>query len=1221
MPHEYIAAPHTARDHRRLVCRVLFLLFTLAASAGASVTQKASDEPTLAPGSAFERRLAGGPPHVYRLALPASNYLHVVVQQRGIDVVVRLSGPDGGRLAEVDSLNGTQGPEHLYFVAASAGDYRLEVRPLNKSAAEGLYAIRVEELREAKGADSRRMKAETLFGEASQLRGDGSIESQRLVTAKCLEAATLYRALGDTPREVLMLNLGGLAYASLGERPKALDSFTRAAERARTAGDRSGEAVALSGLGLIAHTVQPAESARRYAESLTHFRALGDLANQAVVLNGLGLARLLLGEASAAREAFEEALPRARAVGDVAAESRSLVGLGFLRLRVGEWQGASDLLTEALERARGAGDRQAEGDALGGLGMAYNGLGEPRKALGYVSQAPEILRAVRDRQGEAAALNVMGETYAFLADKQKARESFGAALPVARAAGDRRNEAKALIGIGLIHVVSNETQQAFNSLEQGLAIARQINDRENEATALTFLGQAYSIMGEAGKAIASLTQAAAISQAINDRRGEGIALVFLGFAHLRALDPLRAHDSFTKALPLVRAVKDRNAEAQALNGLSVLNLGDPAKSLDHLEQALRLGVETGSRANQADTLNNTALAHVFSGRPERALEVFRRALQTYRKLRDRNGEATALLNLAWIEAQQGALNEARAHTEAAVNLMESLRTSTLNQSLRSTYFSTAQDYYEFYIKLLMALHKKEPSRGHDAEALRVSERARARALLDTLAEAKGDIRQGVEPGLLRREGALQRQLNEKAEEQMRLLAGSQEEARVAAVAKEVEALTNDLEKVKTEIRQTSPGYAALTQPRTLTLKEIQTQLLDRDTILLEYSLGKEGSFLWVVTPTSIDSFELPARAEIESAAVQFYESVSEPPLEPTGESGIRFEEQPGGETPAAQAAARLSRMLLAPVAPLLGKKRLLVVGDGTLQYIPFAALPDPAGGAGAAPLIVEHEMVTLPSASSLAILRLEPRARVAATKTLAVLADPVFERDDPRLAESLREAGDGDNASHAASTSSSPPGDTPDGLELVRLKHTRREAEALSKLVPPEQFTAALGFAATRAAASDPGLGRYRYLHFATHGFLNRQHPELSGLVLSRFDERGRRQDGFFRAHDIFNLKLAAELVVLSACQTGRGKDVRGEGLISLTRGFMYAGAPRVVVSLWNINDEATAELMARFYHGVLVEKMRPAKALQTAQVSFLKERPWARPYYWAAFTLQGEWR
>jgi CHAT domain-containing protein len=167
----------------------------------------------------------------------------------------------------------------------------------------------------------------------------------------------------------------------------------------------------------------------------------------------------------------------------------------------------------------------------------------------------------------------------------------------------------------------------------------------------------------------------------------------------------------------------------------------------------------------------------------------------------------------------------------------------------------------------------------------------------------------------------------------------------------------------------------------------------------------------------------------------------------------------------------------------------------------------------------------------------------------------------------------------------------------------------------------ALDFRASRDVALGGDLGMYRIVHFATHGLLDDQRPELSGLVLSLVDESGRSQDGFLRLNEIYNLRLSADLVVLSACQTGLGKEVRGEGLIGLTRGFMYAGARSVAASLWKVDDVATRELMKRLYTGLFKSGLKPAAALRAAQLEMLKTTQWRAPYYWAAFVLQGEWK
>jgi CHAT domain-containing protein len=281
------------------------------------------------------------------------------------------------------------------------------------------------------------------------------------------------------------------------------------------------------------------------------------------------------------------------------------------------------------------------------------------------------------------------------------------------------------------------------------------------------------------------------------------------------------------------------------------------------------------------------------------------------------------------------------------------------------------------------------------------------------------------------------------------------------------------------------------------------------------------------------------------------------------------------------------------------------------------------------PLIAEHEIITLPSVSTLAVLRRELTERKPAPKMVAVLADPVFSSDDPRVkAEGQRhELSSLGQETQAAGHQ----GVFGFGSELERsardlginsferLRFSRREADEIATLTPAGENFKAVDFQANRATAMSAELSQYRIVHFATHGLLDDKRPELSGLVLSLVDERGRAQDGFLHLHEIYNLHLPAELIVLSACQTALGQEIRGEGLVGLTRGFMYAGARRVIASLWRVPDKATAELMKQFYRGILVDKLRPAEALRAAQLEIRQQAQWQAPYFWAGFVLQGE--
>ena len=238
---------------------------------------------------------------------------------------------------------------------------------------------------------------------------------------------------------------------------------------------------------------------------------------------------------------------------------------------------------------------------------------------------------------------------------------------------------------------------------------------------------------------------------------------------------------------------------------------------------------------------------------------------------------------------------------------------------------------------------------------------------------------------------------------------------------------------------------------------------------------------------------------------------------------------------------------------------------------------------------------------------------------VAVLADPVFSNNDPRVAAARlgRPAPIEKDIPAVALRSGADSG--LDGLR--RLRFSRQEADAIARLAGTDGKLEAVDFAANRKLATSDELGQYRVVHFATHGIVNNSHPELSGIVLSLVDEKGQPQNGFLRLYDLYNLKLSADLVVLSACQTALGKEIRGEGLVGLTRGFMYAGAPRVIASLWQIDDRASAEFMKRFYEAMLGQNLRPSAALRAAQVSMSQDPRWHEPHYWAAFTLQGEWK
>jgi CHAT domain-containing protein/predicted negative regulator of RcsB-dependent stress response len=915
-----------------------------ASASECSAIQTAQESNSLEPGKPIQRELSGGQSHSYKITMISGQYLHVVVDQRGIDVAVALFTPDAKKINEADCEHLIEGSETVSAIADAAGAYLIEVRSPEKTARSGRYEIKIEELRAASAEDKYRVAGEAVFREAERLK-DGTSDNKGKSVEKYYEALELYRRATDRNGEAVTLNNIGLVYRSLGEMQKALEKYNEALPLRRATGDRSGEAQTLSNIGAV-----------------------------------------------------------------------------------------------------------------------YWSLGETQKAL----------------------------------------EKYNEALPIRRAVGDRRGEAVTLNNIGLVYRSLGETRKALEKHNEALQTLQAVGDRSLEATTLNSIGEVYQSMGEA----------------------------------------------------------------------------------------------------------------------EKALERYNEALLLRRAVGDRNGEAVTLLGIARVEQKRGNLTQARQTIEQAIGLIESLRANIASQELRASYFASRQEFFETYIDVLMQMHQQNQAAGFNAVALAVSERARARSLLELLKEAGADIRQGVDGSLLERERSLQQRLNAKAAEQVSLLNRKHNPEQASAAAKEIAAITAEYEEVQAQIRARSPRYAALTQPQPLGSTEIQQQALDEDTLLLEYALGEKRSYLWLVSQRSIDSYELPPRAEVEAAARRVYELGAARP-----KRGI-----PPDPQFIAQARA-LSGMLLGPVAPRLGGKRLVVVAPGALSYLPFAALPAPEDKKRQAgdyePLIAKHEVVSIPSASVLSIIRRETAGRQRATKSIAVLADPVFEANDPRLAQAKNGNSSGDTPARTASDAELSElkrairtrnfSDARAGF--TRLVFSRKEAESIIALTPKGTGLKATDFNASRDLAMSRQLSQYRVLHFATHGLFNSERPELSGLVFSLIDQKGKPQDGFLRLHEIYNLQLNADLIVLSAGETGLGKEIKGEGLIGLTRGFMYSGAPRVVSSLWKVDDLATAELMKLFYQRMLKDGLPAGAALRAAQLDLSRQKRWASPYFWAGFVLHGEWK
>lgn len=860
-----------------------------------------------------------------------------------------------------------------------------------------------------------------------------------------------------------------------------------------------------------------------------------------------------------------------------------------LRRALAEYRSALDLWVQAGEKEQEALTRYR-------LGLVLAKLGEHSSAL---EQFQWILSYWQNRPEEIPLLHWIGDELERTGEGARALGTLEHSLELARQRGDLRGEAVSLDRLARVQLSLEEIQAALQGFHASREKWLELGEPEEAARLLFSTARTYAQIGQSDNA------ARMAEEALPVLRPTGSALVpdalyTLGLARADLGELQAARKALGEGLKLSLRTGDRDQEVSLRTALGFVELerGRTRRAIRRLEEALELARELGNEREEAHALAVLAKA-LGSGREDwdQALTLLLRARTIYGRLADESSLAASLYGLGLALRHTGRRGEAQQAFEEALKVVEQLR-SGMGSSFQGSFLAGRHEYFPAYVDLLLELDVEKPGQGYAARAFEVGERARARAFLDELWETRQQV--PADRRLMEAKSDLERRIGQLAYAGMTAGADGSAEPSQDDLA----ALLRRHQEMGAEIAAHRQG-SDLPPPQPLTVEEVQ-QLLDPDTVLLAYMLGEGRSFLWRISPDQVTAYPLPPQDELETSILAAHRLLSR------RRSQCRD---------VARDLRSLAATLLGPVAPELGERRLVILADGALHYMPFAALADPAAvavvedhGCRTPPLVARHEIVYLPSASVLAFLRQALAGREPPPKTVAVVANPRYSMDPRRvggpavplpglLADAARSARDL-------------------GLDgFQQLPYTEKEAESILRRVPPGTSFSAQGFDASRQAAMSPELGRHRIVHFAAHGLLNEIHPQLSGIVLSLVDAQGRPRDGFLRLYDIYNLDLPVELVVLSACRTGLGKEVRGEGLIGLTRGFMYAGAPRVVVSLWDVDDRATAALMDLFYEGLLDRQLSPAEALQRAQVRMSEDPKWDAPYFWAGFVLQGEWR
>lgn len=953
---------------------------------------------------------------------------------------------------------------------------------------------------------------------------------------------------------------------------------------------------------------------------------------------------------------YKAAADRRLKQGDFEEFGRASRELARLHLTLGENEPAIAVLREALEAPAGRMPRAEYSNILSALSLAYLKIGDESKSREHYLQALAAARESGDRSAAAYASFAAGEHYYWQYDGGRALEHYSEASRIWKELGETRHLVEALIAISYVSMMRGNASEGLGHAREAEKLARGINGRRAIALSQIAVGHLSSFLNEKQAALESYAQAGAIFPEHLDLQERGALLNGIGSIYesyqeyetsldyrLKALKAFREDNFVFGQLTTLHSViglayqLDRvsDAEAYVREALKLTNRlndnyhqsliyrvignhyfgrGEDERARQYYERSLGRTDSVGYKSNAALVNNQLGRIALRGGQPVTARRHFEAAFTMGVEVENFFVQSESLYHLSLLEKMSGDNERALDLARRSVELVETLYADVDSSKLKGGYFSGVYERYQYYTHLLMRASVGQSNGDFALQAFRIAENGRARSLREGLSLAAREFLRDAPRELVRREEELRKLLNNKTDHLSGLLARNAPNEEREAARAEIGKLVHELEEIRTQLKRQSPIYSAIKNPAPLELAELQEEVIDENSVLLEFSLGREGSYLWVIGKRTFDAYVLPPRHELEARVEKLRAAFLQNSIG-QGETVEAFQKRAGEAQDVYKNEARaLSSELLGQAAVKLAGKRLIVVADGKLQYFPIGALPFP-DSASDDPILLTNEVAYEPSAAALMVMRKIGAAAGEQKMDLLLVSDPVFSRGDQRLPGNSGTA-PGFAASLLGTFRSFESLDS-----LAPLPGSRDEASAISDVVGGSAMTSRSGFGANRDEVLGAGLGDYRVLHFATHGLVDERRPELSGIVLSLFNEAGEPQSGgFIRLQDVYGMNLNADLVVLSACDTGLGKEIKGEGLLSLNNAFLQAGARSVVSSLWKADDVATRELMTEFYRGMAAEGLTASEALRRAQMKLRADPRFASPLYWAAFTLHGDY-
>ncbi len=822
------------------------------------------------------------------------------------------------------------------------------------------------------------------------------------------------------------------------------------------------------------------------------------------------------------------------------------------------------------------------------LGKKYRALGDYQKSIASFQEAIKLSQEIGSMDHEVKCLRQLSITYWDINDFYKYFHLNEKAFKIAQILKHKKEEGRCLKNLGLFYWKLAYFSKAIDYYEKALSIAEQNNDNGMIPDYLNHIGVIYRNIGNYEKSLDYLTRAFNKAQELNDADLLSMILNNIGNTYRDKGLLLSEKEDFylalnyhERSLAIAKQNNDINTEIEVLNNLGSVytDLENYQKALDYFQLGYKKAEEIQDLESIGMILNNIGIVYYNQGNYEESTKYYQKAIDLAQKLKGGQILWEAFFELGNSYAKQNKYFEALKNYKNSIRIVENIRSQLTLEELKASYLGTDKriEAYHNLIHILVALHDENNELGYDREAFNYLERAKARAFLDSLEVSQVDISLGINFKLKNREKELMKDISNIYN---KLLAAELTSEEIDSLQQQLTEKENELETLKREIRSKSPDYADLKYPEIISLKETQKELLDKKSAFIAYTIGNEDSYGFSITKNSMKIFPIPKKSEIQNLISVYLKTIADKDTE---------DFSPGYE---------LFKILVLPGLDQNIKEITFIPAD-ILNFLPFETLITQKHSIHW--LIEDYKIDYVPSISSYReIIQRKKTAKSKRPYDILAFGDPDY---GPVESET-----NGDDIFQNFYSSSA--------FNFYRLKYSGIEIDKIKSLFKRNKEEIFVRDAATESQLKNLDLDDFKIIHFAAHSLIDDEIPARSSIVLSLKNDT--MEDGFVQMREIYNLKLNADLVTLSACQTGLGQYIRGEGIEGLNRAFFFAGSSSVLMSLWAVNDQATYQLMERFYTH-LRSSSQIVNSLREAKLEMINSETVSHPYYWAGFIVSGE--